>query len=86
MKVSGHANYSEHGLDIVCSAVSMLCFCIANTCHDYADNIKCNITDDYFEFSLLISCTESNVLFKTLYEGMLMLRDEYPKYVQIKEV
>jgi uncharacterized protein YsxB (DUF464 family) len=86
LEVKGHANYSKNGMDIVCAGASMLCYTIANALESYKNSATYLIKENSFEFTFIENSVESNLLLKTLYEGMLMLKEQYPNYIQIKEV
>lgn len=84
--ISGHANYSEYGTDIVCSAVSMLSYAIANKLIQLGYKKVVNITDNKFEFINNVENTDVNLLLDTLVDGLYMVSDQYAKYIKIKEV
>ncbi len=84
--ISGHANYSEYGTDIVCSAVSMLSYAIANKIMLLGYKNVVNITDNKFEFINNVENSDVNLLLDTLVDGLYMVSDQYAKYIKIKEV
>ncbi len=84
--ISGHANYSEYGTDIVCSAVSMLSYAIANKIYQLGYKQVVNITDNKFEFNNNVENSDVNILLDTLVDGLYMVSDQYAKYIKIKEV
>ncbi len=84
--ISGHANYSEYGTDIVCSAVSMLSYAIANKLMQLGYKQAVTITDNKFEFINNVENSDVDLLLDTLVEGIYMVADQYAKYIKIKEV
>ena len=86
INISGHAMYAEPGSDIVCSAVSMLSYAIANKIISIDEQFDLLITDSQFEFINNLSNSTIDVLLETLYEGLLMVEDQYSKYINIEEV
>ena len=87
VEVSGHANYAEHGSDIVCAAISTACIFTANLI-DKLD-MRYNILDLVCEegyFRLQIK-TDNNVIlsvFENLAETLDSLQQQYPKYIKLK--
>lgn len=84
--ITGHAGYAEHGSDIVCSAVSMLSFAIANQLLIINKDFDVKITDNKFEFNIEDQKHDTQLLIDTLYNGLKMVEDQYKKYIKIKEV
>lgn len=84
--ISGHANYSEYGSDIVCSAVSMICYTIGNALMNLSDDFALSIEDNVFVFNDNLNTSESKLLLKTLFEGMLMVENQYNDFIKIEEV
>jgi len=89
--IEGHANYAEHGKDIVCSSVSVLGITVANEISDIlpsysrveSDNglLRChfNLSFDcknYFEFHV-------DRLFQMLKENIQDIALQYPDYVKV---
>lgn len=85
IKISGHANYSNDGSDIVCAAVSSIaqtsinaCLMFNNSCFNYKVNdgliIIENISNDEITLKLL-----SNMLLM-----LEQVANDYPKNVNIR--
>ena len=93
-KVSGHAGYADFGKDIVCSAVSVLMITIANSIEKNT-NDKVDIVVDEKNTCIIIDLHTINdnkasdeliVLAKTLYLGIIQVKEEYEhKYISVKE-
>lgn len=91
---SGHAEYAEHGKDIVCSAVSVL---ILNTINSIEAFTSQNFTLDidkenggYILFKLnnkgdSKTNHDTALLLRTLKKGLTDLEASYGKYIQVKE-
>lgn len=79
----GHADYSEHGSDIVCSAISMLCYALEQWCLEYGLvwNHSSEIKDGYCEIAFEGS-TEAETAYNLTVTGLRMLAKQYPKYVK----
>ena len=88
LSASGHAGYAEVGKDIVCSAISILLFTLASALDDFgADHLKVELEPG----DSTISCTASygdveiDSFFKFVLEGLELLEEQYPDYVEILE-
>lgn len=88
LTASGHAGYAPEGYDIVCGAISILLFTLANALDDFgADNLKVDLEPG----DTTISCTASygdieiDSFFKFAMEGLELLEEQYPDYVEILE-
>ncbi len=90
--IEGHAFYNKKGKDIVCSAVSALTIGAINSTKRLLnidlmpiENEKNGylfwdipeIEDDYIDDQL-------QLLMKSMIESLLMIEDEYKKYIQIR--
>lgn len=91
LEVSGHAGYAEAGKDIICSAVSILFYTLAQSLTDarYAleKDVMVNVSDG------IISCVpqgkyEATVeaIFWVILNGMKLLADDEPEYVHLDVV
>ena len=86
IEIKGHANYAEHGKDIVCSGISSIVTTTVNACLRFDENyIKYESKENLF----LIEVIESNEITSILIENMIImikeLSKEYPKNINIKE-
>ena len=90
VKVTGHAGQAEKGQDIVCSAVSILFYTLAQAVTDSRDLLKdepCIITNDG---DGLVACTPKEGFvgiiqrtYWTILTGFELLADEYKDYVKL---
>lgn len=89
--IEGHANFAEHGKDIVCSSVSVLGITVANEINDVLPgmasissgdgSLRCEFTlsfdcKNYFEFHV-------DRLFQMLKENIQEIARQYPDYVKV---
>ncbi len=89
-KVLGHANYAEHGSDVVCAAVSVLVINTINSIDKFtSDTFDVQEDEDkgLIEFYMVDSVSnEGNLLLNSLALGLQGIEDEYEgKYIKISE-
>ena len=86
INIIGHANYSEFGKDIVCSATSSIVITTVNAIISFNENY---ITYDELPNKFVIKINDHNDIVSKLITNMLNLLKElekdYPKYIKIKE-
>ncbi|RIV29161.1 ribosomal-processing cysteine protease Prp [Alicyclobacillaceae bacterium I2511] len=85
--VSGHADYSEAGSDIVCSAVSALVINAINSAEKLLD-IRLKVKDDYETLDCRVPHTfaehaQLQLLLQSMVFGIEQTTHEYPKYAQV---
>jgi len=91
-EVSGHAKYSKHGKDIVCSAVSVLTqtalIGLVKVAGIEADDkledsgyLKCEIPGELTEIARI----KSSAILDTMLEGLANIKDSYKNYIDIVE-
>lgn len=86
VRVSGHAFYNEYGEDIVCSAISMISYTIANKLIDIdKKNTEVVIEEGLFELLNENDTIQNNLLFDTLIMGYQMIAEQYKDNIKIKE-
>ncbi|MGI6325246.1 MAG: ribosomal-processing cysteine protease Prp [Bacilli bacterium] len=80
IKIVGHANYDEHGKDIICASVSSIVITTVNGILSiYANALKYIQSDD----QLLIRVLESNEIVNKLLNNMInLLKELEVDYVQ----
>lgn len=86
INISGHANFDEPGSDIVCAAVSMLCFGIGNSLLKNFKEFELSILDNEFVFYDNIKNKDTQLLLDTLLDGLYMVEDQYSEFIKIEEV
>lgn len=88
VEVTGHAEHSESGSDIVCSAVSMIMYTIANKLDQLEKFITIEIdekTGGYMQIEVIKSDDETKLLIDTLILGLKMIEEQYDEYIDIRE-
>lgn len=82
--VSGHAEYAEHGKDIVCAAVSTLTqVFIASVEELTAADIKHAVNSGYTVIDIKESTERAQVLIDSFFIGCQMVAEQYPEYVRV---
>ena len=80
-ELSGHAEYSEYGEDIVCAAISILTINTINSIETFTDDIVECLDDEqkgYISFKILDGFSdESNLLLKSMVLGIESIAKEY---------
>ncbi len=86
INVTGHAEFADYGSDIVCSAVSCLCFTIANQLLSIDDTLDITAVNNDFSFTNLSDTHDVQLLLNTLVNGLVQVEDEYSKNIKVMEV
>ena len=81
-EITGHADYDEHGKDIVCAAVSMLAYTTVNSLDNY--DYELEFSDDEKTMKLLVKkpSHDSEVILNTFSAGILTLTQSYSDFVE----
>ena len=95
IEVTGHADYAEHGQDIVCAAVSSQVISVENSLQQLL-NIPVKTTVNEVEGGYLkIELPSINskrlqhdaqLLLKHLVFALEVLAESYPEYIQVKQI
>ena len=84
--LSGHADYSENGSDIVCAAVSSAAYMTANTITEIME-LDCSVTADDGFMGLSLPYNEAEQA-QVILNGLLLhlnaLCEEYAKFIDLK--
>jgi hypothetical protein len=87
-QISGHADYSEAGSDIVCAAVSALAENTVNAIEtftgDEVDIEAVNEEEGFLHFRLKTVSEESGLLLRALVLGLQNIEKSYGQFVQIR--
>ncbi len=79
-RISGHADYSERGSDIVCAAVSSAAYLCANLITDsYLIEAEIALHDGYLKVT-----ADADELISGLYQHMLQLKEQYSQYINVE--
>lgn len=95
-EVSGHADFDDHGRDILCAAVSVLSqttiLALNKVCKINENDIKFCIDEKtgYLEVTLSKSLKQdlrnsANIVLETMVVGLGDLATQYPKYINLME-
>ncbi|MBP1754914.1 MAG: hypothetical protein H6Q59_1312 [Firmicutes bacterium] len=90
-KLSGHADYSEYGSDIVCAAVSALVINTINSIENFTSD-RFSLDQDekkgFIEFHVISDLSNnSNLLISSLILGLQGIAEEYTeKYIRLTQV
>lgn len=90
-RMSGHANYSEHGTDIVCAAVSALVINTINSIENFTSDqfqLEQDEKKGIMEFHVISPISSNtNLLLSSLALGLQGVKDSYSgKYIRLKQV
>lgn len=81
LEVVGHANYAEHGQDLVCAAVSAIVTGGFNAFND--SDIKSIELKEGYAF-VEVNLNKGQEVLKILEIQLKTLEESYPKYIKIK--
>jgi uncharacterized protein YsxB (DUF464 family) len=91
LDIKGHAGQEEKGKDIVCSAISILFYTLAQNLHESVEMLKEVPTIKNNDGEGYICCKpkeeyEGNIalMYKTILTGMQLVATEYPEFVTFK--
>lgn len=89
--VSGHADYSEYGSDVVCAAVSALVINTINSIEHFTSDrfkLKQDEKKGYIEFHIISEISSNtNLLLSSLVLGLQGIKEEYSdKYIRLEQV
>lgn len=82
---TGHADYAEHGRDIVCASVSAISQATLGGLLYYTDASHIMI-DGYLSVSTENVNAEASALLKTFSLAMQMLSKQYPEHIKYEKV
>lgn len=90
-KVSGHADYSEYGTDVVCAAVSTLVINTINSIENFTqDRFTLNQDEEkgFIEFHVISPLSNNtNLLISSMILGLQGIAEEYgDKYIRLSQV
>ena len=86
ISVKGHANYAEHGKDIVCAAVSTLIQTLIASIEDLTDDkIQYVIQPGTVDIKHGNLSERGQLLIDSFFVGVRMIENEYPDYVRIAQ-
>ena len=81
-EITGHADYDEHGKDIVCAAVSMLAYTTVNSLDSYDYEVEFSDDEDTMKLLVKNPSHDSEVILNTFSTGILTLTQSYSDFVE----
>ena len=84
----GHAGFAPAGSDIICAAVSILTTTCANALESVAGKeAEAEVKDGYMRVCLpeREASRDTQIIFRTIVQGLSDLAEEYPKYLRLTE-
>lgn len=81
--IKGHANFDQHGYDIVCAAVSILSYTAVNTLDYYEIDFDFFDDDNEMKVSLKNSNEKSEIILNNFEIGIKTLLTNYNEYVNL---
>ena len=82
--ISGHANYNDYGLDIVCASVSSTVYTTINAILNF-DNSAIKVSDkNDLIIEILSNDTITNKLLDNMFVMLNDLEKQYPENIKIK--
>lgn len=81
--IKGHANFDQHGYDIVCAAVSILSYTAVNTLDYYEIDFDFFDDEDEMKVSLKNSNEKSEIILNNFEIGIKTLLTNYNEYVNL---
>ena len=87
IQISGHANYDEYGLDIVCSAISTSIIMTLNQIELFGLSkcIKYDLKEGYFQLNIIESNDTLEKILNNLTYTVENISKQYPKNVKINK-
>lgn len=87
IEITGHANYAEHGKDIVCSAVSALSQTLIASIEKLEPeaDITYNMQPGFIKLIHGNLSEKMKTLIDSFFIGVKMVAEQYPDYVKVKE-
>lgn len=89
-EISGHANYAEHGSDIVCASVSVLSNAVANEILNRIGNATYHIEDNGFlvcSVDLMrmnyVQKYHISYLYEMLWASLKQIEQQYPDNIKV---
>ncbi len=85
MDIQGHAEYAEHGKDIVCAGVSTVAIGLLNAL-DYL-NAKCSCSMENNQISVRVTESDdelTQIILTTAKIQLETIQESYKKYIKIK--
>ncbi len=91
LECTGHTEYAKHGEDILCAAVTILCYCAKHYLEEAAENglianLGCDINSGYA--CIRFTCehgSEAEKCFSAVTHGFRILAESFPNHIFYEE-
>lgn len=85
IKIKGHANFSEHGKDIVCASISSIVITTVNALiKNDPESVKYIENEGLIDLTILKNTDFSNLLINNMIDLLRELEKQYEKNIKIK--
>lgn len=75
----GHANYAEHGKDIVCASISMMAYTMAASLDGNSARLLPGDTEITYR-----DTPDNRAIIGAMQKGFMLLADSYPDHVKVR--
>lgn len=87
--VDGHADFAEHGMDIVCAGVSAVVFGMINSIDALDDNVQFDISANenetgHLTYRSLKSTDKEQLLLQAMLLSLKTIEENYSEYITIE--
>lgn len=85
--INGHANYDDHGKDLVCAGVSTIIVGTYNTLEklECLNQGKFIVKEGFADFQIDKPTRENQIILETLITTLVSIELSYKKFIQIKK-
>lgn len=84
LKIKGHAEYAEHGQDLVCAGVSSVIFGLANAIDELNGNCDIQINDNEILFANIQNDMTTQLVIETGIIQLKSIAEVHSQYIQIQ--
>ena len=89
LRLEGHAEYAEHGKDIVCASATILAYTLASIIDSFDDDVEAFINLASGDTTIGCKCKDEKTYakiadaFRYTQTGYALLEHNYPQYVKL---
>lgn len=84
--VQGHADYAEHGQDLVCAGVSSICIGMMNALDTLVpDTCEMEMSEGYTRINMMRNSHEVQQLLQAMLIQLTTMEESYQSYIKINE-
>lgn len=85
MEIRGHANYAEHGKDIVCASVSAIAYSLLGYLERMQMCSDCKVSPGDMRVQAPRN-KRTDIVYDMAYMGLKMIAEPYPRYVDCQYI